>query len=826
MKDTIQKKIQALYTARAAGNMARVKELRTEVATLFSAAGDENLTDESKELARFDAEMQLAGYNADRQNPTATSGRDTGNPPAGGGYAPDVLVNAGGGSSAAGDEDEDGENKESKSEEDEDEDKKDEDDEKLSSDELKAIKAELKARRDAEQAKATADAIEAAIQQARTSHTGLAALADEARTHVIAAVRRYAQKPEDVMKLVTDEVESVGKLLATERLQQTGASNGVGSEPRARVTREARPWMQHVEAINAAADDIRRMQDGFDPNSVENRQRRQFNMESFVLPLIEENAQRHGNARSAADLFARGDEFFAAGDSRAVEGLRAASDATISSFLNQPTISTALLIQQFQDMTALAFVGAIGPGIDNGVTGGWSPTGNSGDGRVGSVLRVPVEYYTAPTGYGAIGNPDFDAGLLVPEDTGIPEGSVNIAWLPFAPQFRRIATSITSEIVRMLGNGPLNYPAVARMLYHIAQDKSRRIDRALFAEMFNISDEYLAVAVAAESVSLANNSIFNTAPISVNLNPTKTAVAAIAATDPSVTYGTGVVAAVRVKGRGNGTSSPYFGTTNGYDPIVQPRTVVDLDAAGNITTTVKNPITISGQVRGYLDDNGSIQNIPGGGTATYAVDFQNGVIVFNAGAGLAGTGGVLTSAVTIAAYSYATNFDNFIVNNPTLPTGVTVEQYMNGLLSQSDRTAALMGSSPRFMSPNVAIASLNAATYLTQATNFAPLMAPRGTELYPTPEFFAARNGVMFARHNTPWPGRDKRILYTRRGSTKYAIDTPFMLDGPHPTYDSSGLVKAKKVYYGEELSVIATPQVTNAAGTVLNPNSRTIILR
>jgi hypothetical protein len=383
-----------------------------------------------------------------------------------------------------------------------------------------------------------------------------------------------------------------------------------------------------------------------------------------------------------------------------------------------------------------------------------------------------------------------------------------------------------------MGNGPVNYPAIARALFHTAFDKSRRVDLALMNEMIAVSDEYGAVTVTNESVSLANNTSYNgSGSVTVNLNTSKLANAAVVAGDPSVTYGVNVIGAVRFKTAGNGTSAPYCGIStpgNWQLPVVVPRTQVDLSAAGQLTSTAKNPITVSapgGAVEGYIDANGQVQDKPGVAGATYAVDHNNGVLVFKSG--VAGAASAITTAVTIT-YGYVTNLDNFQVNNITslLATGETPAMYYNRLFQQFDITAAKMGSAPRFMPPNLALMSLNASVWITMATIFYNFNNPKGTNLFPSSSYFFERTQINGARFNAPWRVGDTRILLNRIGTTKYGIDEPFQVKGPFPAYDTNGKIIDKDIYYGAENSVICTPQVQDQSGNVLNPVARSIYLR
>jgi hypothetical protein len=703
----------------------------------------------------------------------------------------------------------------------------------------------------AQQNKAEADAKrESSVRAAIEANRGtiLKGLKPDEAKFISDTVMKTAQDAASVPGLLQAQADAYGELAAKQRLAGGGynigggngttvtpnngmgtGSNGNGSGVAYDTGGRAPEWMAGVDSILDATDDYRKRSSGFDATASDVVKLRKWNRENFINPLIEDTAKRHKNSKSVTEWFAKEDSLMTGGEKALVDSMgqwSAAGDQTLTTNMyNQPTILTALLIQSFQDMQMLQFVDGFGPGLDMGA-GGWAPNTNG----IGSVLRVPVEYYAAPSGYGLIDG-TFDAGLLVPENLGIPEAQVLTTWLPFAPAWRRVAVSLTRDVIKTMGNGPLNYPAVARHLYHMAYDKSRRIDTALGNEISAISDEYGATVVSSETVNLANNTSYLAGgSVTVNLNPTKLASASVAATDPFVTYGANVVGAIRLKTSGLGTASPYVGTTTTVVPIVRPRVTVDLTAAGVPTSTTKNPITFStpasGVIFGYITSAGQVANIPGvAGTANCAVDYENGVIVVtSAFTSLTGAAGVITApAIALSAYSYVTNFDAFIVNNPTLATGETLQMYYNRLLGQFDVTAAKMGMPPRFMSPNLALMSLNVSAYITQATAFFKLNSPDGTNLFPTDNYFFERTGIKGARVNLPWQFGDKRIVLTRKGSTKYAIDTPFEVRGPYPKYDASGNVIAVDLYYGEENSVIGTPQVQDQSGVVLNPVSRTI---
>lgn len=459
----------------------------------------------------------------------------------------------------------------------------------------------------------------------------------------------------------------------------------------------------------------------------------------------------------------------------------AASDST-SNLWNQPTISTVLFIQQFQDLVFGQWVDGMGP--DNFERRNFN-------GKVGSVLRVPIEVYTAPAN--SLSLPGYDNGLLVGEDAGIPEASVETVWLEFAPQWRRVAASLTKDAAQALRNGPLNYDALVRIVYHMTEDKKRRLDSALAEEMLAIADEFGAIAVNGESIAAAN---------------------LIANTGATKLYGGSVTFYAKL------VASGTAGAPN-MDPLVRARRTVTLPANGApVRSTLHQTLVTApaGQVQGYLDANSQIIDDPNSPGATFAVDFNNGRICFNAASGVDAT------HLPTVSYTYVTNYDTF---SPVVPAGVENALYYNRLLEQIDNTAALMGSFPRFKAPNLCIGSLKAMTKVINAQVFYKLASPDGSSLSATSKnMIADRNGIMFGRHNAPWSAGDGRLLLTQRGSTKLGVDTPFEIEGPFPTYDSNNRIRDTKVIKGSENSIIATPQVTDQNGNILNPVSRSIYFR
>jgi len=691
------------------------------------------------------------------------------------------------------------------------------------------------------------------------------------RGRIAAHVKRVAKDADDVKAVLDEAVKPFSRDRAVENLIGLGftgvnvLTTTVTDEANpSNVTnvREVRPGMAAVDRYLAAMDESLKKgpmaNDGLTPNfnDPSTLTRRTYNRR-VMDPILDECFDiQYGTTGGLNAISDSSDPW-----DTVTKELNAVAQAdsytsALAQVPNQPTIYRAMLTQAFQDQKALKFAGAVGPGQAGKASSGWEV--KTGFGRV---FKVPYESYTDPTAYGfQYGGLDF--GLTNPENAGVYEGTVDYFWDTFFPLWRSVATSSTIQAIKSIGNGPLNLDLNGRNIWHSQARKSRTIDMGISNEMFRVALEYAVTAKTNETYTSGNNGLANqtvfgngastvvpgqvTASVIVNLNPTKIASAAVAFTsgaptddyaiypNPNVTpSGSGVIpiGAVRLlAGAAVGVNSgTYFGT-NGQskNPVVPPRAQLTLTSGGADSNSTLNPISVSapaGAVLGYLGSDGYIYSSPGT-SATYAVDYMNGVIVF--ASGVSQNSNVLGTTIT-ASYSYSTNFDVFplqpsINGLAGLATGETPPAFMARFLAQFDFTAGNMAAWPRFVAPDMALMSTTISPNITEATTFYKLNSPDGTDLYPDEEFFAIRNGVAMARTNTPLFVGDTGILLTRRFSTKYVIDTPYETRGPVVKYDSNGNVIPGEAYYGAENSAICTPQVKNSVGTLINPVGRILL--
>ena len=154
-----------------------------------------------------------------------------------------------------------------------------------------------------------------------------------------------------------------------------------------------------------------------------------------------------------------------------------------------------------------------------------------------------------------------------------------------------------------------------------------------------------------------------------------------------------------------------------------------------------------------------------------------------------------------------------------------IAAWYDTFLQQLTLSSAIMGSSPRFKKPNLAIFSLNSSTYVENARIFYKWASPDGTKLIDTGNTFGQRSNMNLSKINAPWVAGDGRVLLTQKGSTRYGIETPYNLEGPYPMYDANQNIIDAKLWYGRENSVMCTPQVRDNSYNIINPVSRTIVI-
>ncbi|MCF8566904.1 hypothetical protein LLE49_19480 [Alicyclobacillus tolerans] len=578
---------------------------------------------------------------------------------------------------------------------------------------------------------------------------------------VLEAIKKAVGQPQtkEQAEIVLDSVlDMAGQVSANEFLQALGfsAAQSPAGQTRVTVTNEPKPWQSMVDSMLSEMDRI-----DTEKGTKHDPELRKLNKVIIdkILDKFETKDHSYQAMKDSAET---------------VQALLdSGASVTTAQLLNQPTIQEVILIQKFQDLEATQFMMT--------------------DVFEGSEWRIPSESFS---GQAAIDPNTLIYDLTVAENSAIPEAQVDVIWASFSPQARRNAISLTTDVIRAMGTGPLKYNAPARAIYHIGKQAARHIDSYSYWDMATTADEYNPLVVANESVTVTavNNGTNVAYKGQLQLGGK--------AGQADTTYGT------------NFTFAPA-----GSTPIVRPRKKQSITANGSVQTTTTNSITctVGGTTLtiGGLDSNG---NIVGTG-AQFAINFETGDIYFIAGLGIV-TGA--TPVYPVISYSASTNYDLW---HYTMGTGYTREEdWYNTLLMQLSATNAIMGSSPRYNPANLALFSLNNSNYVRNAQIFYKLAQPAGVSLTPTRNFFGTRDELDLYKLNAPWVLGDSRILLTQKNATRYGIQTPYKIEGPIQKQDpTTGNLLPVKAWYGEEFSAIVTPQVLDKNGNVLNPVSRTI---
>lgn len=735
-----------------------------------------------------------------------------------------------------------------------------------------AEEAEVKAKADA---KALSDSIEEGITALLGGDHEITRLDEDRQTDIVGRIRTMARSKDDVVKLADSEIAWYSKLAADAKKAAAGLPGAIGNvvlnrlDPQSRaanVSMEAIPVMASVEKLLAATDEWMESSpenaekydwvcaDGDSDIAKDERRRRAINRR-LAMPIIEQfwgelAARAQMSGRTLAVDSIGGDsalsEFSTIAHSMAADS--AAYNTVLTNLANQPTLMMWLLVQAFQDMRSLEFVTPIGPGVGLAAgQPGWQEFA-----PFGRVFRVPSESYTDPSGFPSKYGVSPKDLQYPTENVGIIPGGQNVSWQTFGSDWRMIAEAVSLQSLTAIGLGPLNYPAISRGLYHMAARKCRSVDTLLLDEIMDSALEFNATVQTVEAyttggtngLALTVNSVMPASgAVTVNLNPQKTLVATVASTDKSRTYGTGTsdggtapVAALRLKAGGGNGAVAVAGTYSslnqvGPTPVVRPRSLLDLTGPGADSTSTLNAITVSvpvSQVQGWLGRDGNIYSFVGT-TATFAVDWLNGIVLFNNTLGdISGSGTVITTSISVA-YSYATNFDYFVlglnnINEISLATGEKVQDYYSRLLGQIDQTAAALADAPNYVKPDCSLWGVQTSSRIVQATQYFKLNSPDGTALYPDETYFSRRNGVNLARFNAQAYWKDQAGVMFRKGTTRYAINQPAEIRGPVTLFDGNGRIIPGEAYWLAENSAICTPQVKDANQVILNGVAKAVL--
>ncbi|ASS75777.1 hypothetical protein CIG75_12795 [Tumebacillus algifaecis] len=281
---------------------------------------------------------------------------------------------------------------------------------------------------------------------------------------------KLAKLPPHVQKVVTDKIDLTSKDLAEKTFNdafdfaaQLSADNKLKNlgfdrnnpivDAQARVNSgvehvgEENGWMEVADKLREAVEDVQSMVDSVDENT------KKLN-KHVVKEVLDAFDAANGDRLS---LFA--DSFDTA--------------TTTTSVMNGVIFERQIIEQVFQTMIALHFV----------ETGTFK----------GQFAKIPRETYarsnSRPTRNG--------------EMKPMAKGKLSLDFLQIVARTRKLAAEISLETMTFLKSGPLNYNALARLVYHIAEDLKRETSLDLHEEMLLSADEHGAIRVNGETPKIS-----------------------------------------------------------------------------------------------------------------------------------------------------------------------------------------------------------------------------------------------------------------------------------------------------------------------------------
>lgn len=238
-----------------------------------------------------------------------------------------------------------------------------------------------------------------------------------------------------------------------------------------------------------------------------------------------------------------------------------------------------------------------------------------------------------------------------------------------------------------------------------------------------------------------------------------------------------------------------------YWPIVRPKQARDLQ--GNAIGSAVNPITVVLNAATLSEYDGS--GTQSAGTYWKVESYNLGLIrlVDQTGAAVTPT----STTTTTITYSSANNLSKFDLK---LPSGVVLEDHLNGALRAIGARKAIL-SSDRFVMPDMLLMSPVLNDTLTNATQFAAEMMRAGANLTGSGDLATVKGVAAFGTNAPGIDLADDRILMGARGTLSYVVVKPFMTGTPFEAVDSNGLPTGERIAYGEEYNAIHVPSPLQA---------------
>ena len=233
-----------------------------------------------------------------------------------------------------------------------------------------------------------------------------------------------------------------------------------------------------------------------------------------------------------------------------------------------------------------------------------------------------------------------------------------------------------------------------------------------------------------------------------------------------------------------------------YFPIIRPKTVRDLQGVQIGDTEHPISLVVNGAVAPAWDGSGN----QAAGIYWRVENYNLGFLRI-----VDKDGNPITPSATSACsltYSVATNCATFDLK---LPSGVAMEDHLNGLLRAVGARKAIMNSD-RYVLPDFMIMSPILNDVLTNASQFVSSQARAGSELTAAGDLQSIKSIPTYSTNAPNVDLGDDRILMGATGTLTYAVAKPFETGQPFDAFNSNRLPTGEKIAYGEEFSAVHIP--------------------
>lgn len=317
---------------------------------------------------------------------------------------------------------------------------------------------------------------------------------------------------------------------------------------------------------------------------------------------------------------------------------------------------------------------------------------------------------------------------------------------------QKLAFEVSDELRYLTGNGQLDWDSLAENARNASRIIGEDLEKLIFDEVLNASDQYATTAVANEAVATADGtkSIFSLAQF----------------------------------------------------PVVRPKKVYDLQGNQVGSTLYGIAVTVNSVAKSEYDGTGTQS-----AGLYWTMDYNLGELHFVSEAGVA-TAPTNTHAI-VASYTYTTNVYAFDTDLGSLAVDAKYDDFLYrfGL-----RKSVI--EDQRYHLADFGLMSGTVRTQIEQARQFSANYARPGTNLSAEGNLGVIK-GVPQFRSTAPGLSMgDQRVVVGHRGQTRFRMAKPWSMGQLQDQKDSNGRFTGKKEAYGDQFIVLHTPTQLKAAYT------------